>query len=101
MDIEVLDDVAQEPPPPPVMDTILTSIGFEQERTRARLADEGFQSFADVLAMKEKDVHKLADSYGQRTIGDGRAIFGLRKLDTSSDSFIGSRTIRGSVKNPR
>ena len=61
------------------MDTILTWIGFEQEGTRARLVDEGFESFADVLVMKEKDVRELADSYGRRTIGDGRAIFGLRK----------------------
>ena len=47
MNIEVLDDVAQEPPPPPVMDTILTWIGFEQEGTRAGLVDEGFESFTD------------------------------------------------------
>ncbi len=47
MDIEVLDDVAQEPPPPPVMDTILTWIGFEQGGTRAGLVDEGFESFVD------------------------------------------------------
>jgi hypothetical protein len=43
-----------------VMETILTWIGFEQEATRVRLVDEGFESFADILAMKEKDVRELA-----------------------------------------
>jgi hypothetical protein len=77
MDIEEIVDVVQEPPP--VMDTILTWIGFEQDATRERLLEEGFEPFADVLAMKEKDVRDLADSYGRRTVADGRAIFGLRK----------------------
>lgn len=80
MDIEELEEVIDEPPPPPpVMDTILAWIGFEQEATRALLMEEGFESFSDVLAMKEKDVRDLADSYGRRTIADGRAIFGLRR----------------------
>jgi hypothetical protein len=40
--------------------------------------EEGFKSFDDVLIMKAKDVRDLAESYGRRTIADGRAIFGLR-----------------------
>jgi hypothetical protein len=67
--VEAVDGVV-----PPVMETILTWIGFEQNDTRERLLEEGFESFADVLAMREKDVHDLADSYGRRTIADGRAI---------------------------
>ena len=77
MDIEEIEDVVQEPPP--VMDTILSWIGFEQDATRECLLEEGFESFANVLAMKEKDVRDLADSYGRRTVADGRAMFGLRK----------------------
>jgi hypothetical protein len=53
MDIEDFEEVVQEPPPP-VMDTILTWIGFEQEATRIRLLEEGFESFPDALAMKER-----------------------------------------------
>jgi hypothetical protein len=30
--------------------------------------------------MKEKDVRDLAESYGRRTLADGRAIFGLRRV---------------------
>jgi hypothetical protein len=29
--------------------------------------------------MKEKDIRDLAESYGQRTAGDGRFIFGIRR----------------------
>jgi hypothetical protein len=62
MDIEPVADAVDEPPPPapPIMDTILTWIGFDQEATRIRLREEGFDSFEDVLIMKEKDVRDLA-----------------------------------------
>ena len=88
MDIEELDDVVNEPQPP-VMDTILTWIGFKQEATDQLLLEEGFESIADVLALKEKDVRDLADSYGRRTVTDaGRSIFGLRR----TRYLIGHRT---------
>ncbi len=83
MDMEPVIEVVVEPPPipvVPVMDTILEWIGFDQEATRNRLQAEGFESFEDVLAMKEKDVRDLAESYGRRTLADGRAIFGLRRV---------------------
>jgi hypothetical protein len=65
---------------PPVMDTVLTWIGFDQEATRARIRAEGFDTFADLAIMKEKDIRDLAESYGRRTVGDGRMIFGLRRI---------------------
>ena len=99
MDIEELPAKVVEVPPPPIMDTILTWIGFEQEAPCNRLQEEGFESFTDVLAMKEKDVRDLAESYGRHTVADGRAIFGLRNSNTSLDSSIGSKTTRGLEKN--
>jgi hypothetical protein len=30
--------------------------------------------------MKEKDIHDLAESYGRRTVADGRSIVGLRRI---------------------
>ena len=83
MDIELLDvgaADAQPPPLPPVMDTILTWIGFDQEATRVRIREEGFDTFADLATMKEKDIRDLAESYSRRTVADGRAIFGLRRI---------------------
>lgn len=83
MNIELLEDdadVAPPPPPPPVMDIILSWIGFDQEATRARIREEGFETFADLATMKEKDIRDLAESYSRRTIADGRAIFGLRRV---------------------
>jgi hypothetical protein len=65
---------------PPVMDTILTWVGFDQIATRNRIRQEGFGSFDDLMHMKEKDIRDLADSYGRRTVADGRVIFGLRRI---------------------
>jgi hypothetical protein len=79
MDIEELDG---EPPvvePAPPMDLILNWIGFEQANIRERIRTEGFESFDDLLAMKEKDIRDLSESYSRRTVADGRIIFGLRK----------------------
>jgi hypothetical protein len=67
-------------PIPPVMDTILTWIGFDQETTRDRIRDEGFGTFADLMSTKAKDISSLAESYGRRTVADGRVIFGLRRI---------------------
>jgi hypothetical protein len=75
MDIDAVADKE-----PPVMDTVLTWIGFDQENTRNRIREEGFESFDDLATMKEKDIRDLAESYGRRTIVDGRAIFGLRRI---------------------
>ena len=82
MDIlgDPIDDGAPVPEPDPhPMDLILTWIGFDLAPIRERIRTEGFESFEDLLAMKEKDIRDLADSYAKRTIADGRVIFGLRK----------------------
>jgi hypothetical protein len=60
------------------MDLALQWIGFENEVTRERIQVEGFGTFADLATMKEKDIRVLAESYGRRTVGDGRFIFGIR-----------------------
>jgi hypothetical protein len=82
MDIEILEEAvpAAVDVPNPVMDTILEWIGFEQDATRARIREEGFETFADLATMKEKDIRDLAESYSRRTLADGRAIFGLRRI---------------------
>jgi hypothetical protein len=83
MDIKLLGEVADEAPPPdvpPMMDTILGCIGFDQAATRTRIREEGFETFADLATMKEKDIRNLAESYSRRTVADGRAIFGLRRI---------------------
>jgi hypothetical protein len=41
------------------MDTVLTWIGFDQEATRDRICSEGFETFDDLMSMKEKDIRNL------------------------------------------
>ena len=79
MDIEEI--IADVPPvdKPPPMDLILNWIGFDQPVTRERIRTEGFELFEDLLAMKEKDICDLSESYSRRIVADGRIIFGLRK----------------------
>ena len=62
------------------MDTALQWIGFDAQATRDRLKVKGFNAFDDLRALKEKDIRDLAESYGRRTIVDGRFIFGLRRI---------------------
>ena len=61
------------------MDLALEWIGFAIAGTRERIRVEGFGSFDDLNSMKEKDIRDLAESYGRRTVGDGRFIFGIRR----------------------
>ena len=76
-------DVLADPIVAPVgddMDLALTWIGFDVAATRNRIQIEGFASFDDLKSMKEKDVRDLAESYGRRTVADGRFIFGVRRI---------------------
>ena len=54
-------DILEEAPQevvivPPMMDTALLWVGFDQEATRNRLRAEGFDTFDDLAGMKEKDI---------------------------------------------
>jgi hypothetical protein len=80
--VDVVNPVPPVVPPPPAvepMDLALEWIGFGIAATRERIRVEGFGTFEDLNSMKEKDIRDLAESYGRRTIGDGRFIFGIRR----------------------
>jgi hypothetical protein len=72
-------DMAEMPAIVNPIDLALQWIGFDNVATRDRLRDEGFSTFDDLKSMKEKDIWDLAESYGRRTQGDGRFIFGIRR----------------------
>ena len=74
-----INDMADAPVIVNPIDLALQWIGFDNAATRDRLRDEGFSTFDDLKSMKEKDIRDLAESYGQRTQGDGRFIFGIRR----------------------
>jgi len=73
--VEDFEEVAINP-----MDLALQWIGFDNEATRERLRIEGFDSFSELQSMREKDIRDLAESYGRRTVADGRFIFGVRRV---------------------
>jgi hypothetical protein len=84
-------DIVEIPPvvggdAPPVEEMVnkmglaLQWIGFDNEATRERIQVEGFGTFEDLATMKEKDIRDLSESYGRRTVGDGRFIFEIRRV---------------------
>ena len=78
--MEAYADIQEVVKEPPVMDTVLMWIEVDQEAMRNRLSEEGFESFGDLTTMKKKDIRDLAESYGRRTVANGRSIFGLRHI---------------------
>jgi hypothetical protein len=58
------------------MDTILQWVGFDNVATRNRLREEGISSFEAIRNLDEKAVTQIEDSFGRRSVADGRAIFG-------------------------
>ena len=62
------------------VDIALQWIGFDSAVVRNRLRAEGFETFDDLANMKDKDIRDLAESYGRRTVNDGRFIFGVRRI---------------------
>ncbi len=56
------------------MDLALQWIAFEYVATYNRLPDEG------LIAFEEKDIRDVAESYGRRTQGNGRFIFGVHRI---------------------
>jgi hypothetical protein len=62
------------------MDTALQWIGFVNADVRERILEEGFGTFDDLIPMNEKDIRDMSESYGRRTVADGRFIFGTRRI---------------------
>ena len=99
MDIQVISGVSiPVADPPPVMDTILTWIGLDQEAARNCIWERGFGSFSDLMPKKEKDIRDLAESYERRTIGTEKSSLVFVAYNTWSVWFIGCRTSGGPRK---
>jgi hypothetical protein len=60
---------------------ILTYCGFTALQDRTNIADDGFESYADMLSLTEKDIGTLAKGFADRTVAQGRINFGLRRTN--------------------
>jgi len=71
--------------PPPVVPEIdqigqiLTWIGFTDATQRLSIIDDAFNCYMDMLALKEKEMFELSDSFSRRTATTGRIVFGIRR----------------------
>ena len=61
------------------VDLVLQWVGFENAATHQRIQVEDFGTFVEAT-MKEKGIRDLPESYGRRTVGDGRFIVGIRRV---------------------
>ena len=58
---------------------ILHWVGFREEAQHITIMDDAFDSFNDIRVLSTKDISKMADSFGNRTIAHGRMIFGTKR----------------------
>ena len=58
---------------------ILTWIGFNEQANRTSITNDAFIYYADMQALKEKDITDLNDSFDRRTQTNGRIDFGIRR----------------------
>jgi hypothetical protein len=61
------------------MERALTDIGFDDPLQRNRIMAEGFQELREMKNVSSKDLQRMAEDFGRRTVGDGRVIFGMAR----------------------
>jgi hypothetical protein len=63
------------------IDRIINYCGFRTPAMRRDIRADGFDSFADLLRLTDKDVMALSKGFGERTPTGGKIIFGLRRIN--------------------
>jgi hypothetical protein len=61
------------------INTILRYCGLAAANARTSIAQDGFESFEDIMSRSEKDVSSLAKGFVERTVASGKIVFGLRQ----------------------
>jgi hypothetical protein len=61
------------------IDSMLSYIGFNAQAERTAIAQDGFESFDDLLQLKDKDIDTMSKGFADRTAAGGRITFGLKK----------------------
>ena len=63
------------------VDMLLQYVGFSEESVRNNISSDGFESFEDIMTLKEKDISELAKGFADRSVANGKVIFGLRRTN--------------------
>ena len=59
------------------LNQILEWVGFPIGNERLNILQDAFTNYADIQAMKEKDVTELSTSFSRRTAANGKIDFGI------------------------
>jgi hypothetical protein len=63
------------------IDTILRYYGLATANDRISIAQDGFESFEDIMSLSEKDVSSLAKGFAERMVASGKIVFGLPRMN--------------------
>jgi hypothetical protein len=64
------------------IDTILSYCSFAGVNNKISIAQEdGSESFEGIMSLSEKDVSSLAKGIAERTVANGKIVFGLRRTN--------------------
>ena len=63
------------------INAIIEHCGFTIPADRNNIKADGFGSYADLLSLTDKDVMALSKGFGERTVAQGKIIFGLRRIN--------------------
>jgi hypothetical protein len=61
--------------------TVLEYFGFALQVNRTDITADGFESFNDILTMSETNIGSLSKGFTERTMANGKIIFGLRRTN--------------------
>jgi len=76
------------------IDSILEYCGFAQQDARNSIVEDGFGSYQELLSLTEKDIGALAKGFAERTLAQGRIVFGLRKTNLLKASINWAQDFR-------
>jgi hypothetical protein len=64
------------------IDAILRYCGFAGENGIISIAQDRLDPLEDIMSLSEKDVSSLAKVFAERTVTNGKIIFGLRQINS-------------------
>ena len=82
------------------IDTILRYCGFADEDDRISIAEDGFESLEDITSLTDKDVGNLAKGFAERTVANGKIIFGLRRTNLLKATIHWAQDFRRISREP-
>ena len=63
------------------IENIMEYSGFDNSEKRTIITVDGFESYDDILTLRDSDIVNLAKSFSDRTVATGKISFALRRTN--------------------